>query len=324
MNQTLNQQLSSIFRYIEADIGTSDLANLVIESILSSVRNLKVKNVDEFYDQFKEVMLLIKSTKPRIGIIITYFCDLWDELETEREKIKTVEQTYAILDKKIANIKKGNKDDLKKIIKTSLTCIEENDTILIHSHSHTVLRVIENAWQKKKKFRVILAEQEEEKTKDIIRFLQNLEIPFFVVPEFMLSHIEHEVTKVFLGALTFSTENTFVTDAGTNSVVAEFHHAKVPIYLFISTKKFSLWRIESKNHTYKIIKKNCCEMGKHGKNSINYETIKFSHDRLPVDLVDQIITEEGSYTAKTILKAFKDKYRDRESWRKRHNLKEDY
>ncbi len=321
MNE-LRDQLSSIFRYIEADLGTSELANLVMQTIIEATKNFQSNSVDEYYKQFREVMILVKNSKPRIGIIITFFCDIWDELQKKKKQVKTKAEINKLIEATIKKIVKDNNEDSNKLTKLGISCIDNNDNILIHSHSHTVLKVLAKAWDDGKRFKIIIAEQEEEKTLDMIKFLQTRAIPFYVVPEFMLSHIEEDVDKVFLGGVTLTKEQTFVTDAGTNSVVAEFHHAKIPISIFISTKKFSLWAIQPKHHTYKFMKQNMANGG-HGGHAMTYETVRFSHDRLPVDLVDQIVTEEAIYSPKEITKVFNKKYQDRNNWRERHCLSQE-
>lgn len=315
MNDDLKNQLSNIFRCIENDLGTTGLSLLCLKVVTKAAENFQSKNVEDFFEQLREILMLVKNTKPKIGLIISYFCQIWDELQDRRESLLTMDDVRTAIAEISDLLLKENEADNLKIIKLGLETIEENDSILIHSHSRLVLRVIEAAFNAKKKFRVILAEQEEEKTMDMIHFLQDRDIPFFVIPEFMLSHVENDVTKVFLGGLTLNKESNFVTDAGTNSVVSEFHHIHTPIYMFIATRKFSLWETTAKQQTYKVNQK---RFERHPGKTSFYERVKFSHDRIPTDLLDKVVTEEGIFSPKQIEKKFDAMYKSHAELRKRH------
>src|SRR3989338_1228727 len=305
---TYREQLSDIFRTIEADRGTTSLSNLLLIVLNEIFDHFKPISVDDFYHQFKGLVLLVKTTKPRIGIIIFHFCQIWDEIQYHRDSIQTLPQLKRVIQRTIDLLTKEAEKDNKKLIINGGACINDNDSILIHSHSRTVLKIVEKAYRHKKKIRIVLAEQEEEKTQDMIHFFQEREIPFIVVPEYMLSHIESEVNKVFLGGITFTNQYSFVTDAGTNSVISEFHHVKIPIYMFMTTKKFSFWEVDTKQQTYKVTQK---KLEKHPEKFVTYERIKFSHDRIPVDLLDYVVTENGVYTPEKIKKVFDKEYKMR-------------
>lgn len=315
MNPTLHQQLSDIFRTIEADRGTTALSDLAMDSLRDIFKAFKPRSIEDFYTQFKELMTLVKTTKPRVGLLIFHFCEIWELLQEKKSSLRTLDDLQNLLEKSVAKIIDDNKQDVRRLILNGVDYVQEDDQILIHSHSRTVLHILAQAHANHKKFRVILAEQEEEKTQDMIHFLQEKRIPFVVVPEYMLSHIEQEVTKVFLGGVTFTNEYNFVTDAGTNSVISEFHHVQVPVYMFMTTKKFSLWEIEKKHQMYKVTQK---KFEKHPRKIITYERIKFSHDRIPVNLVDYVVTEEGVYTPEEIKKVFQKRFQAYKNWRDRY------
>jgi hypothetical protein len=59
--------------------------------------------------------------------------------------------------------------------------------------------------------------------------------------------------------------------------------------MFISTKKFSLWNTEVKNHhsVHKIKKVSSLD-----KRVKPYDRLKFSHDRVDVNLFDFVVTEK--------------------------------
>lgn len=307
--------LSKVLRNIEADLGTSQLAELFLQNTLDSLDNFQIKSVDDFYEQFRELLTCVKTTKPRIGILIFHFCELWELLQDRKDSIQTLEELKEVISSYIQLTRNENESDSLRLQQHGLDCIEDGDSILIHTHSRTVLNLLIAAFKQKKKIKVVMAEQEFEKTQDMVRCLQGAGVPFVTVPEFMLSHIEQEVNKVFLGALTLNNSYNFVTDVGATSVVSEFHHAKVPIYMFLTTKKFSLWDTKKHQQTYKVTQK---KAGCHPELMLTYDRIKFSHDRVPLELMTKVITENGVYKPAELKKIFDTRYEDYDAWRKRY------
>ncbi len=311
----IKTQISSTFRDIEAEKGTTALCKIVLESLSDCLNTFRAKDQDDFIEQFKNLALMIKSTKPRMGIVIYYICEIWDKLEDKKDKLISTVKIKDYLRKVIQDLQKEIITDSEKVKRNGCQHITDGDVILIHSHSKTVMDIIEKAKKKGKKFKIVVAEQENEKTLDIIKFLNKKGITFYVVPEFMLSHIEEEITKVFLGGLTFNDKHYFITDAGTNSVVAEFHGIKIPIYIFLTTTKFALW-ISSEEHSRNKVKqlKSCKSL----KECLTYERIKFSHDRISISAIYCLVTEEGNYNQEEAKKLFKSKFNQRKKWHEKH------
>jgi len=100
----------------------------------------------------------------------------------------------------------------------------------------------------------------------------------------------------------------FVMDTGTDSLISQFHLKGVPIYVFLSTSKFSLWKSEKRTETevYKHVHRR-----KHHLKSLDFERIKFSHDRVALKLIDKVITEEGIHTPAQIEKIYNKKLEKR-------------
>lgn len=316
MSPTSNK-LSKIFLQIEADLGATDLAGFVMETLHEALGALKVKDVDDMFRQFKILVTEIKNTQPRISLVIYYFYEIWEELQVQKEKgtIHNIEDFNEIVKSTIIRLRAENDEDFESIISNGAELIKDGDSILVHSHSGTIRRIIAKAQYLGRKFHVILAEQEAEKTLDMIEYFSEKGVPFTVVPEYMLSHILQDVSKVFFGATTMNFEQNFICDAGSYSVLAEFHEVEIPTYMFLSTKKFSLWQSEMQHHTYKTKQKKI--LTKSAK-VVNYERIKFSHDRVPAKLFNYVVTESGAYNPKEIQEIYTARYIEREHIRTKY------
>lgn len=311
---------SQLLRELEAEIGSRDLSEMVIKSLIDSVKSLKVKEkgshfqrdtscdspslrygaIDCFLEEFNELFNLIKNTQPRFGALNFHFSNLLKYISEDICKNKKCNMKWRkmIIKKLQEKVTWWNKQR-KRIQENAMKIDVEGKTILIHDHSHTVQDVLVHYKNKGKKFRVIIAEQDFDKTHDNIERLHRARIPFQVIPSYMLSHVHDQIDMAFFGALTFKSTMNFVMAPGTHGVISEFHVAKVPIYVFMECAKFSLWKSELKKEMF---------MHKHKRDHcfkpITYDRIKYSHDRVPHKLFTKVVTNEGVFTPAGLKKLF--------------------
>jgi translation initiation factor 2B subunit (eIF-2B alpha/beta/delta family) len=141
---------------------------------------------------------------------------------------------------------------------------------------------------RRQNFKVVVGEQDMEKTLANIEFLIENDINFVSVPDYMLSNLEDEIDMCFFGALTLKSTFDFVTSNGTNALISQFSQLQKPIYLFLTSSKFSLWEADKKQSVNQHQHKR-----KHPLKDLTFDRIKFSHDRVPADKVTYTVTEEG-------------------------------
>lgn len=310
---TYKDHISKLFLDIEQEVGITKLDDLVLSSLCRAIHDFRESSEEDFFQQFYELFETVKNTQPRIALVIDHFYHLWNILCDAQGKPHPDGHLFweRKIIKAIGGFRKNIREEKKRMVKSGSAQIRNGDVILIHSLSTSVMDSLCRAKRKGKKFRVIIAEQEVEKTQKLIEKMDKSRIPFQVIPEYMLTHIEDEVSKVFLGAVTLNSNLNIVGDAGMNAVVSEFHIKKTPIYLFMLSRKFSLWKSSSSHHRYKAKTTRT-----HGYMPISFERIKFSHDRTPVDLFDFIITEQGKLNSDELSHVYDTKFKEREKWRK--------
>jgi translation initiation factor 2B subunit (eIF-2B alpha/beta/delta family) len=310
--KSYKQKLSRLFLDIERAGGTTHLNASVLTALCRAMHDFKEKDEEDFLEQFRSLLEEVKNTEPRIALVIDHLYHIWETLLVAREEDHP--HGHRFWEKKIIEAirknRRKNGEEHQKMLKYGTDIIQDGDTILIHSRSRSVMDVLKLAQQKEKVFTVIIAEQESDKTCDLIEDLDIANIPFRVVPEYMLSHVEKDIDKVFLGALTINSDLNFVADAGTAAVVSEFHVTKTPIYLFLSTRKFSLWKARQAHHTFKATTRKT-----HDYKPIEFERLKFSHDRVDIGLITAVISENGKLSAKDIREVYETKYDERKDWR---------
>ncbi|MBI4235177.1 hypothetical protein HY604_02660 [Candidatus Peregrinibacteria bacterium] len=291
---------SKLLRDLEAEIGTGDLGKLILQSMILSIENLKVNDAKAFMEQLVGIMEIFANTEPKFGIINYNLKKFYQAFSNEFGKDKSSHKKWKKLAiKELEEILNLAKKQKQLLLENAEKIDVDGKTILIHDHSHSVQDVLVHYKKMGKHFRVVIAEQELEKTHSNIERLHNAEIPFQVVPAYMLSHVHRKVDMLFFGAVTLKDTMDFVMDPGTNGLISEFHVAKVPIYMFIVANKFSLWK--SKKRAEVFIHKH---LRKHEDKAIEYERIKYSHDRVPSNLFHKIITDRGIFTPVQLKKFF--------------------
>lgn len=312
----MRERLSQLILELEGKLGTRDMVDMILDALLDTVNYFNMQDDKKFCKQFEEIVKDIKNTRPRIGLLIEDFHEIWQEIAREEhckkhkdEPCLKCQDLKKAIAKKVHHLKQQNREEKRAIKENVLKTIKKGDTILIHTYSHTVIDSLKYAI-KKKRFSCIIAEQEHEKTMAMIRELHKARIPFKVIPEHMLSHIEEEVDKVFIGAVTLNSFHFVVSNAGTMAVASEFQ-GKKPIYLLMGTRKCSFWKAQEHHHSHKEK-----QIKSHIHHPITYNRIKFSHDRIPLEMFDHIITEKGKMTAPKMLDFYKKEYKKRKTWRK--------
>ncbi len=287
--------LSNIIREFENEIGTSALFLVTMNTLQQAIISFKPQNEADFRLQIKNVMADLCNTKPRFGIFQYYIQHISACIPQSSQDIESLR---TVLLQSIEKAKQEAQTHNQKMVEHAHHLPVRKKSILIYEQSHIVREVIKQFHEHKKHIRVVVAEQEYEKTHAIIEFLHIYNIPFQVVPDYMLSHVGDYVDMVFFGALTLQDTMEFVMPTGSHALISEFKTMNIPVYVFLQTTKFSLWNSEKKDIYHKK------ETRKHFQKEINYERLKFSHDRVHIDLCTHIITEHGILTPKEMKHEF--------------------
>lgn len=299
MSEAKISLLSKLLHEMELEIGTSDLATAVLRTLKSAVSELRFERCAQLHAEFMKLCRLMAETKPRYGILNYYFNRLLHEIEGLDAESQYCREK---LIQKIDELYLEAKTQRERLVQFADEINANGKTILIHDHSHTVHAVLKHFKAKKQKFRVIIAEQDYNKTHENIEVLHEAEIPFQVVPDYMLCHIYDEVDMVFFGAITLKNTMHFVMDPGACGVISQFKAMNIPVYCFINTTKFSLWKSEIKKEIYFRQHRR-----RHHAKPIEYDRVKYSHDRVPVDFFHRIVTNEGMFTPKKLEQLFTEK-----------------
>ncbi|MFC1656286.1 hypothetical protein ACFL3C_05430 [Patescibacteria group bacterium] len=300
-----NELFSDLMRDLEVEIGSRDLTEMVMLSLIDAIKAFKRSKLNNFCEQYDEFVEMICNTEPKFGIFRYYFGRLKEDIFGGVCKRKMDDKWKKTAINKIKKVMREARKEKRRILEYSEKIKVDGKTILIHDHSHTVQDALVHLKKKGRKFDVIIAEQDYEKTHDNIERLHAAKIPFMVVPAYMLSHLHKEIDMVFFGALTLKDTMHFVMNPGALSIVTEFTMEDIPVYMFLGIEKFSLWKSEVRGEIF--IHRHTRE---HLSKPIIYERTKYSHDRVPADLFYKVVTNEGILKPEKVEKLYWERFED--------------
>jgi len=287
--------LCSLIRDHEDTVGSSRVTMMAINAFIESIRQVRC-SVEEVRKLYAELSLAIKNTEPKVIPLI----HLIEEFEKELDGLSydTVDE---IKEKAIGILKQKHykiKTKVGKVIENGLTCINEDDVIIVHTISYDVTNMLKLAREVlHKNFKVIVLKQDLAKTRRLVKSLSEAEIDMEIVPEYSLSHYIERGNKVFMGALSITEDLKVVSAVGSANVVSLCHLNNLPIYLFANTLKFS-HRPSSQQKIHRKV-----EARRHG--DLSFQLVTHSHDTVDLKHVDFLVTETGIKDKTAILECIK-------------------
>ena len=277
--------LFKLFRDHEDVLGSSRIAMLALQAFINSIQALRCDAADaDLRDLFTELCEAIRHTEPRIVPLIHLIKPFETEMQSQYsdDLEKTKNEAIRILTAKLDLLK----SKVGKIIEHGVGLIKDGDTIIVHTASSDVTKMLAMAREVfQKNFKVIILKQDFVKTKLLIKTLSRAEVELLVVPEYSLSHYIEQANKMFIGAMSVTHDAKVVTAIGTSNIVSLCHLNKIPVYLFATSLKFSHHpSSHQKIHTKMVAK---------SQDDVNYTLTTHSHDIVDLKLIDYLITEEG-------------------------------
>ena len=165
--------------------------------------------------------------------------------------------------------------------------IAPKDFIIAHSPTGYLRDAFVRAFSElKRRFNVlILKKRFLYRTRELISALKENGVPHQVIPEYNLSQFLHRVNKLFITAVSVTSDNHAVMGIGTSNVVGlcRWHH--VPVYLYVERLKFT--RIPMPDQQIHMEEEDRLEEG------FTFHMTTYSHDTINLEMVDHLITEEG-------------------------------
>ncbi len=285
MKKKNKQNMYKLFRELSDVSGIAEMTIMCLESFIESIRQLKCtrEHCDPLYFELAET---VRRAQPNIIPLM----HLLEQFEKEMEKsikpemsVEDVGRTaIACLQEKIAQFK----NNAAQVTQNGLNYINNNDVIIVHSASSVVTNILVQAKEKLgKKFSVIILDHNPVRTRKTVQTLRDADVEHIVTPAHNLSHYIEGANKMFVGALTITSDRQIVAPTGTAGTVSLCHYDKIVVHLFANTLHYS-HRKATDQYIYKA------KEDASGAN-LDFSITTHSHDLVSLDMIDHIITESG-------------------------------
>lgn len=194
--------------------------------------------------------------------------------------------------KRIEKFRKEQEEATAKIAKIGAKRIENNDTILTHCNSRTVIDILKEAWNSGKKINVICTETRPWNQGLLTaKQLASIGIPVTLIVDsatrFAVEKLK--VDKTLIGADTICVNGAVINKIGTSQVALISHESNVPVMVACQTLKFSLETITGELIT--IEERPHTEISAHPIKGVKILNPVF--DATPPEYIDVMITEHG-------------------------------
>ena len=285
MNKEERIIMHRLMREHEDVLGSSRSTLLAISAFMASIQELE-STPDQLRDQYLDLTDAIKKTEPKVIPLIHLIEEFEREMEAHYGGDMAAVQQMAI------EVLQAKYDKLQtksgKITELGLSCLEENDTVVVHAANANVIGIITLAHQVlDKHINVIVLQQNLAKTKRMISQLKQSNVLLQAVPEYSLSHYIGTANKMFCGALSITADHQVLAPVGTANIASLCHFHQVPVYLFANTLKFA--------HGLSADQCIHSESITQDEHDQAYELVTYSHDMVDLKMVDFLITEQGIY-----------------------------
>ena len=279
---TIEQQtIDKLFRDLIRVYSTSGTSMIGLDSIQTAIKELVCEDND-LVGEIRKLSDTVKNTQPRMFPLdnLMFILDkkiqfLTDKKQLTRESIIKILETFKI----------RLESDLDALVESGVEWIKDDDFIVIHSIEENIEHIIPEAKKKGVNFKILVLKQDIITTGEILNILNNNQIEYEVIPEYDLVHYFDKITKLFIGSQALTNDNYLICDPGTSNIISECHIHNIPIVLFLKTLKFSHYPAADQN-----IRKNSFQDDYNG---VKYSFSIHSNDIIKLNLIDQIITEQG-------------------------------
>lgn len=265
--------------------GTAKMTILCLEAFIESIRQLKCSR-EEFDSLYLELSKIVKKSQPGI-IPLTHLLEYF-ELDMQR-RVKpemTIEMVQKIsiqsLEDKIGQFKRN----AAQVTRNGLAYVRNRDVIVVHSASTVVINILVHAKEKlDRQFKVIILDIYPERTKQTVQSLRRVGIEHTIIPAHNLSlHIE-EANKMFVGAMTITSDRKIVAPVGTAGTVSLCRLNGIKVHLFANTLHYSHQDSAGQN-IFQVQEE--ANIG-----TTEFSLTTHSHDLVCLGLINHIVTEIG-------------------------------
>ena len=277
------ENLDRLFRYHGNVQGIARTTVMALRAMIAAIEQLDCEQKD-LLECYMELAAAIRETEPRIIPLIHMLEQVEAEIEplmeADTETIRAA--AVRVLKQKIALYESR----LELLVRNGLTHVDDKDSIVVHSASSVVTRILMQARQVMlKKINVIVLQLDPVRTPQVAVSLTEADIPHIVIPEFNLCHYCDQANKIFVGALTITRDHKVVAPVGTSNTLSLCRANGIRTYLFANSFHFS--------HGLGTSQRIHTEETDVSQARSRYRLTTHSHDLVDMGFFDVVVDETG-------------------------------
>jgi ribose 1,5-bisphosphate isomerase len=266
----------------------------------------KFKNKEDFYNFTKEAAKKIKNARPTEPMLFNGLRYCLYVLETNKNK--NLRDFKKAVVNSLAYYLDLMHEASVKVIKNGVKVIKNNEDVLIHCHSSSVVKTLILAKKMGKKFTVVntetrplfqgrLTAMELHKNNIDFTMIVDSEAPYFISPA---SGDQYEVERILIGCDAIGMSGSIINKVGSYSIALAGKTFKKPLYVSGSLLKCDV------NDNIPVESRDFKEIWEKAPKGI--KLLNFAFDLVPTNYITGIITEFGVIKPKDVKKIVKEKY----------------
>lgn len=259
-----------------------------------------LNNYDELKERFNALTIRMHELKPTMATIYNS-CQLINNL-VEDNKNEILHELKHKINKLCDKIIESSFEAVEKLSEYGANLIRENDTILMHSYSSTLMGIFKEAAFQGKKFKVICTESRPlRESRNAVKILQELGIDIMFISDASVFEFMPLANLIIMGADTLASDGSVANKMGSAQIARLAKSCKKPV--FFATELYKLdtrtqfgYKIELEKRTkWELVNENDFENFNH------LEVINQFFDITPACDISGIITEYGVLAPSQVL-----------------------
>ncbi len=258
-----------------------------LETIKKYVKENLDSNSEQNFEEIHQASKKLIKNQPNMVLIRRYMNTLVNHYKKIQKNNEDNAEISGLIMSKIDELITEIKDNLNKVSLNGAKIITNFNKIMTISNSTVVKRVLEKAFEQKKKYEIFcLASTPPGEGMDFAKYLADKDIKTTIVADSQAGIVMDEMNMVIIGADRLY-EKGFVNKAGSLALCLMAKHFNVPVYLTVETTKI----LKETERTIKKVEGPTEEIYSGDDISI----VNSYFEPVPFELVSKVICEEGVY-----------------------------
>ena len=278
--------------------GASQLARQAVEVLKVTAERSQADSVELFLLEQKEIGERLMSARPAMAPVFNIVSRLLGTIAgkaTEMELDSIRRLTISTADE----VASGSLQAIAQIAEYGSELIADNDRIITHSYSSTVIAVLKEAFAKHRHIEVITTRSGPGRTGErIAQELGLYRIPVTFIDDTAIGLYISTVNKVMVGADRVCADGKVVNGIGTYQLALAAKRASIPFYVFCEMLKFDP-RLSSGE--VDLEEKEPREVVEPGRLPPEVRVKNPYFDITPLELITGIVTENGLLTPEEVV-----------------------